>query len=614
MSSGEEREGSHVGSGIPEGRVLPLNSRRLVAEYVKAIATSLGLSTRASTDEGKLSESEHEPRNVQVVIQEPEAGTESTNLVHLFLVDEAGVFKEIETERGHVRREARTDSGTAAAHAQQDAEASREQTSERDEQEEYEEEELDEVRSELQQKTAQLESVTQQLSEAVTEIEHMKRELPQEKERYKQLWRMSCANLVEHDAALAAKDDEITSLRRQLSRSRGVSHATLASTGGDATGMVDPVPRPGTHLTPGSPTSSHTTSGHEPAGLEDVGRHHRADRRLVTTVPRRQGKAPPVDPFTGEDPEMRFEDWLPSLDRAAEWNQWTPQESLLQLAGHLRGRAHQEWGLLEENERSDWKRATTALRARLDPGNKVIAAQDFRHTTQEESEKVADFIRRLERTFRIAYGSDHFNQETREALLYGQLHEGLRPDLMQNSTVSGALTYQELCMAARNEEQRKAEMKKRRQYRNMEHGPDGRGQRSSHNQSRNHSGTHSYTKNSSKSQDSGDRKQSSPVSTGNEGVRLCYQCGKPGHLARDCRARKSESRGGDSSTKKQTVPEALLSDRGTNLLSHLMRDVCRLLGIEKYNTTAYHPQCNGLNERFNLIQSHIKNDAQKACR
>ena len=47
------------------------------------------------------------------------------------------------------------------------------------------------------------------------------------------------------------------------------------------------------------------------------------------------------------------------------------------------------------------------------------------------------------------------------------------------------------------------------------------------------------------------------------------------------------------------VPEALLSDRGTNLLSHLMRDVCDLLGVEKLNTTAYHPQCNGLTERFN---------------
>ena len=47
------------------------------------------------------------------------------------------------------------------------------------------------------------------------------------------------------------------------------------------------------------------------------------------------------------------------------------------------------------------------------------------------------------------------------------------------------------------------------------------------------------------------------------------------------------------------VPEALLSDKGTNLLSYLMKDVCSLLGIEKLNTTAYHPQCNGLTERFN---------------
>lgn len=47
------------------------------------------------------------------------------------------------------------------------------------------------------------------------------------------------------------------------------------------------------------------------------------------------------------------------------------------------------------------------------------------------------------------------------------------------------------------------------------------------------------------------------------------------------------------------VPEALLSDRGANLLSHLMKDVCHLLGIKKLNTTSYHPQCDGLVERFN---------------
>ena len=47
------------------------------------------------------------------------------------------------------------------------------------------------------------------------------------------------------------------------------------------------------------------------------------------------------------------------------------------------------------------------------------------------------------------------------------------------------------------------------------------------------------------------------------------------------------------------VPECLLSDRGTNLLSHLMKDICDFLGIKKLNTTGYHPQCDGMVERFN---------------
>ena len=58
------------------------------------------------------------------------------------------------------------------------------------------------------------------------------------------------------------------------------------------------------------------------------------------------------------------------------------------------------------------------------------------------------------------------------------------------------------------------------------------------------------------------------------------------------------------------IPEALLSDRGTNLLSYIMKDVCSLLGIKKLNTTAYHPQCDGLVERFNrtlktMLRKHV---------
>ena len=47
------------------------------------------------------------------------------------------------------------------------------------------------------------------------------------------------------------------------------------------------------------------------------------------------------------------------------------------------------------------------------------------------------------------------------------------------------------------------------------------------------------------------------------------------------------------------VAEGVLPDRGANLLSHLVQDVCRLLGIKKLNTTTYHPQCDGMVERLN---------------
>ncbi|KAK8773672.1 hypothetical protein V5799_011792 [Amblyomma americanum] len=43
----------------------------------------------------------------------------------------------------------------------------------------------------------------------------------------------------------------------------------------------------------------------------------------------------------------------------------------------------------------------------------------------------------------------------------------------------------------------------------------------------------------------------------------------------------------------------LLTDRGTNFVSQLMRRVCELLKIAKKQTTPYHPACNGAVERLN---------------
>jgi len=47
------------------------------------------------------------------------------------------------------------------------------------------------------------------------------------------------------------------------------------------------------------------------------------------------------------------------------------------------------------------------------------------------------------------------------------------------------------------------------------------------------------------------------------------------------------------------VPDEILSDKGTQLTSELMKEVGRLLSVKQLTTTPYHPQCNGLVERFN---------------
>jgi len=184
--------------------------------------------------------------------------------------------------------------------------------------------------------------------------------------------RSNCAQLIEFDAILAAKDEQITTLHRQS--------------------------------TSPTPVAVHTGQTVQP-----VTAHHR------------KGKAPPVDPFSGDDPSLQFEDWLPGLQWAADWYAWTDAEHLLQLAGHLCSRALQEWNLMDSADIATLDSAVKSLKVRLDPGNQLVVSQDFRHLSQSEGETVSKFISRLERLFKVAYGKDDTGKDTREVLLYGQL-------------------------------------------------------------------------------------------------------------------------------------------------------------------------------------------------
>ena len=53
------------------------------------------------------------------------------------------------------------------------------------------------------------------------------------------------------------------------------------------------------------------------------------------------------------------------------------------------------------------------------------------------------------------------------------------------------------------------------------------------------------------------------------------------------------------------VPEELLSDHGANFLSDLILKMCSLVGVKKVNTSGYHPQTDGLVEKFNCTITNM---------
>ena len=63
------------------------------------------------------------------------------------------------------------------------------------------------------------------------------------------------------------------------------------------------------------------------------------------------------------------------------------------------------------------------------------------------------------------------------------------------------------------------------------------------------------------------------------------------------------------------APEHLLSDRSANFLSELILEVCKYLSIRKVNTSGYHPQTDGLVEKFNsTLISMISNVSESSGR
>ena len=141
----------------------------------------------------------------------------------------------------------------------------------------------DQLSSRVEELTAKLQTVNETLDEERasgrekdTEIETLKGMLAKEKQRVKRHWRERCEQLMAHEEALEEKDVEIMSLKGRilsLNNARPVEEVSAEQ----------------------AEQPSHTTDS-PLQGLTTLSSHEVPE----TTSIARRGKAPPVEPYTGE--------------------------------------------------------------------------------------------------------------------------------------------------------------------------------------------------------------------------------------------------------------------------------------------------------------------------
>ena len=317
--------------------------------------------------EGKLTEMGREPRNVQVYI------TEDAKVI---LRDAQGPFVEVDyiqpSTAGVETDEVEDDDHRSSSNEPADSDDSADIRAQN---------EL--LAAENERLTVINDGLTTQVNDLNSTVNQLEDALKKETDRVNEVWRMSCTQLSSFDEAMTAKEAEILTLKSRIGELEAAAgldgtrphtgHVTVtARTAPPASRITPPVrvsdpTHDPTHVTPPPPVPSSRSAA--------ISTPH---------VPRR-AKAPPLSEFSGEETKCTLDDWLPSLERASTWNCWSDDEKLIQLAGHLKSRALQEWNLLLPMEKSSYASAIEALRSRLDFGNRTVAAQDFRHTIQDSS-------------------------------------------------------------------------------------------------------------------------------------------------------------------------------------------------------------------------------------
>ena len=155
----------------------------------------------------------------------------------------------------------------------------------------------------LQAEKAELDTAMEEHTQQyIAHIRELSGELERGRERAKSMWRLNCEQLARYDAELVEKESKIAALKTQLKTEKRRNREVI---------VLDARVAGGTEAVEHQTSRSQTTHKNHSTALQ------RTERR---------GQAPPVDPFTGENQELRIDDWLPNLEHAATWYNWTDEE------------------------------------------------------------------------------------------------------------------------------------------------------------------------------------------------------------------------------------------------------------------------------------------------
>ena len=307
-----------------------------------SITKAMGLLTKEATKliiEGKLTEMSREPRNVQVEVKEGDGGK-----VTIYLHNSHSAFVEADCQ---LQEEGRAEGDKPVVIIDDPGGGGNGEWMESD-YSAYEDAatELMEAQAQNGQPMILNDELTAQMSTLQGEVSTLTDKLRTETERVSEGWRTSCEQVSGFDEAVTAKDAEIDRLKARI--------AELEASRVDSTA----VPALGMHVTePASPrvlAVGHSSTEAPPSPHSSGGTAAPVTVAGSSLTATHRGKAPPISEFIVEDPDCTLDDWLPSLEWAIMWNTWTEEEQIIQLAGHLKSHALQEWNLLGRGERTSF--------------------------------------------------------------------------------------------------------------------------------------------------------------------------------------------------------------------------------------------------------------------